>query len=585
MNTKFDYSKVKVSWTKYDIVHITDLMESKETFTQFYEGHGGIDEPILRAFIGVNNLSDPIPEFWESVFLWDRIDRLYFAVFLFAYSNSEKTKKLIEPSMISPLRGKLDVPSGDKEATNWRSLLVESGLAQATERRKSTVHFDGSRLLNSADIGATFKRALENLIQINAVEYTEDEFYPICFQNNFHRILGMTEEQFKEWLDGHVPQAQCVRSLSFDKFLCFDDRCELDFRSSQDKNSRISKEIYFLGENGDGKTVLLLALFSAFKYYTISAKRQITEISDLIQKVKETKIEGYDNLERKYTLNAAPEFTNFFAYGTHRGRYSTETDKSTYERYGYMTLFNNDMTLPDPSDWLAKQFVSPNGRPELSRDNLEKVLSSLLENKVQIKLNDDQQIVYYEKGYQLTLKELSEGYRSIIIFVCDLLIKLSQSCADGHDVFMEHGVVLIDEIDQHLHPRWQLTIVKKLRKLFPNIQFIMTTHSPVIVLGSSDDAIFFRVERQEGSTAVSEPYYRSSMNKMMLNTLITSSLFSLNTAAMSPEILDSDTSNDMISSQIHRAIREKVEKERKEGKWHYNEKDVQEMINSLMKDL
>ena len=41
----------------------------------------------------------------------------------------------------------------------------------------------------------------------------------------------------------------------------------------------------------------------------------------------------------------------------------------------------------------------------------------------------------------------------------------------------------------------------------------------------------------------------------------------------------------MISSQIHRAIREKVEKERKEGKWHYNEKDVQEMINSLMKEL
>lgn len=584
MKTQFDYSKVKVSWTKYDIVHITDLMESKETFIKFYEGHGGVNEPILRAFVGVKDISDPIPNFWDTVFLWDRIDRLYFAVFLFAYSNSEQTKKLIEPSMISPLRGKLVLPPKDKAATNWRSLLVESGLAQATERRKSEVYFDGSRLLNSAEIGATFKQALDNLIQINSSDYEADEFYPICFQNKFHAILGMTEEQFQDWLEGHVPEAQCVRSLAFDKFLCFDDRCELDFHSSQDKSSRISKEIYFLGENGDGKTVLLLALFSAFKYYTISAKRQITEISDLIQKVKETNIEGCDNLERKYTLNAAPEFTNFFAYGTHRGRYSTETDKSTYERYGFMTLFNNDMTLPDPSDWLAKQFLSQNSRPELSRKNLEKVLSLLLENKVQIKLND-QQIIYYEKGYPLTLKELSEGYRSIIIFVCDLLIKLSQSCAAGHDVFQEHGVVLIDEIDQHLHPRWQLTIVKKLRNLFPNIQFIMTTHSPVIVLGSSEDALFFRVERQEGSTTVSEPYFRSSMDKMMLNTLITSSLFNLDTAAMSPEILDSDTSNDMISSQIHKAIREKVEKERREGKWHYNENDVQTMINSLLSDL
>lgn len=584
MKTQFDYSKVKVSWTKYDIVHITDLMESKETFTQFYEGHGGIDIPILRAFVGVKDLSDPIPEFWDAVFTWDKLDRLYFAVFLFSYTSAPIVERMIIPSMLSPLRGELKVTKA-KESTNWRSLLVESGLAQATERRKSTVHFDGSRLLNYADIGATFKQALENFIQINSSDYETEEFYPICFQNNFHAILGMTEEQFQDWLEGRVPQAQCIRSLAFDKFLCFDDQCELDFHSSQDKNSKISKEIYLLGENGDGKTVLLLALFSAFKYHTISAKRQITEVSDLIQKVKGTNIEGYDNLERKYTLEAAPEFANFFAYGTHRGRYSTETDKSTFERYGFMTLFNNDMTLPDPSDWLAKQFLSNNGRPELSRENLEKVLSSLLENKVQIKLNAEQQIVYYEKGYQLTLKELSEGYRSVIIFVCDLLIKLSQSCAEGHDVFKEHGVVLIDEIDQHLHPRWQLTIVKKLRKLFPNIQFIMTTHSPVIILGSSDDAIFFRVERQEGNTTVSDPYYRSSMDRMMLNTLITSSLFNLDTAAMSPEKLDADTSDDMISSQIHKAIREKVDKERKEGKWHYNEDDVQEMINTLMRDL
>ena len=584
MKTQFNYSKVKVSWTKYDIVHITDLMESKETFAKFYEGHGGINIPILRAFVGVKDLSDPIPEFWDTVFQWEKTDRYYFAVFLFSYTSAYQAEDMIIPSMISPLCGEFEV-SGTKESTNWRSLLVESGLAQATDRRKPIVHFDGSRLLNSAEIGTTFKLALENFIRINSSDYEADEFYPICFQNNFHAILGMTEEQFQDWLEGHVPQAQCIRSLAFDKFLCFDDQCKLDFHSSQDKNSKISKEIYLLGENGDGKTVLLLALFSAFKYHTVSAKRQITEVSDLIQKVKETNIEGFDNLERRYTLEAAPEFANFFAYGTHRGRYSTETDKSTYERYGFMTLFNNDMTLPDPSDWLAKQFLSSNGRPELSKENLEKVLSSLLENKVQIKLNAEQQIVYYEKGYQLTLKELSEGYRSVIIFVCDLLIKLSQSCVEGHDVFKEHGVVLIDEIDQHLHPRWQLKIVQKLRKLFPNIQFIMTTHSPVIVLGSSDDAVFFRVERQEGSTTVSEPYYRSSMDKMMLNTLITSSLFNLDTAAMSPDRLDSDTSNDMISSQIHKAIQEKVEKERREGKWHYNENDVQTMINSLLSDL
>ena len=100
MKTQFDYSKVRVSWTKYDIVHITDLMESKETFTQFYEGYGGINIPILKAFIGVKELNDPIPDFWEKVFQWEKTDRYYFAVFLFSYTNS-----FVPGTMNSPRSG------------------------------------------------------------------------------------------------------------------------------------------------------------------------------------------------------------------------------------------------------------------------------------------------------------------------------------------------------------------------------------------------------------------------------------------------------------------------------------------------
>ena len=430
----------------------------------------------------------------------------------------------------------------------------------------------------------TFKSALENLIQINALNYDPSEFYEVCFRNDFHKILGMSEEQFKQWTEGQLPQSKWIQSLSFDHFLCFDNSCELDFHSSPNPHGSISKEVYFLGENGDGKTMLLLALFSAFMYRNVSAKQQLTEVAAFYKKISGSNVNGVDDMGRRYDLSAAPEFQNFFAYGTHRGRYSTETDKNSYEKYGFMTLFSNDMTLPDPSEWLAKQFMSQSTRKELSRENLEKVLTTLLENKVEIILEENK-IAYVEKGYHLTLSELSEGYRSIIIFVCDLLIKLSQTCPEDRRVFDEYGVVLIDEIDQHLHPRWQKTIVWKLRELFPNIQFVMTTHSPVIVMGSSDDAIFFRVERQEGNTTVSEPYYRSTMDKMMLNTLITSSLFNLDTAAMNPSSLDSDTSDDMISSQIHKAIRAKVDKDRTEGKWHYEEKDVKEMIDSLMQEL
>ena len=123
MKTKFDYSKVKVSWTKYDIVHITDLMESKDTFTQFYEGHGGIDKPILKAFIGVKDLSDAIPEFWESVFQWNRIDRLYFAVFLFSYTSAYQAENMIIPSKYL-LKLKKRFPKMQYNENKYKKILI-----------------------------------------------------------------------------------------------------------------------------------------------------------------------------------------------------------------------------------------------------------------------------------------------------------------------------------------------------------------------------------------------------------------------------------------------------------------------------
>ena len=66
---------------------------------------------------------------------------------------------------------------------------------------------------------------------------------------------------------------------------------------------------------------------------------------------------------------------------------------------------------------------------------------------------------------------------------------------------------MVDEIDLHLHPKWQRVIIGKLRKIFPNIQFVFTTHSPTIIQGASDDAVIFRVYRnkKDGKTRISDP--------------------------------------------------------------------------------
>lgn len=579
MKTQFDYSKVRVSWTKYDIVYIIDVVESREALDKF-RSIGGINDSILKAFLGVDSLSNPIPDFWDEVFKWPEAVRKCFAVFLFAFTNSTHAKQMIASSMISPMHGKFIV-DGSKQSTNWRSLLVQSGLASRTDRRNFEVPFDGRQLLNDITYGKVMRKALENLIQRYADNYDANEFYEICNANDFPSILGMDAELFCQWTGGLDVSPKFVRSLEFDKFLCFDTPCALDFCCKPESDSNVSKEIYFLGENGDGKTVLLYSLFAAFKSCHAPVR---TEVDEILKEVKGSEVIGVDNLNRKFTMETAPEFPNFFAYGTHRGRYSAEIDKPYYEKDGFMSLFSTDMTLPNPSHWLQNQFLTQSKHVEFSRDNLIKILSELLESRVDIKLNEENQIVYVEKGYELTLSKLSEGYRSILIFVCDLLIRLSKFCPEDQNVFDQFAVVLVDEIDQHLHPKWQLTIVRKLRKLFPNIQFIMTTHSPVMVMGSSEDAIFFRVTRTEGRTSVSDPYYRSTMDKFMMNTLITSSLFDLDSAAMNPHALDADTSSDLISSKIHKAVRKRIEEDKRSGKWNYTEAAIDSIISEVMKD-
>lgn len=577
MKTKFDFSKVKMSWTKYDVVHLVDLVSSYEIFKMYYNKKAKIDEPILRSFACVNSLNDPIPEFWDVVFSLSDQERKQFACFWTLFTGYEVASSFATSYMLAPLRGCFEVNKG-KLSTNLRSLFVESSVAPASSRRAELVEFDGSSLLNSTDAGRAFKMALTSFLEKNAKFYDHAEFYDVCKENNFHKVLGLSFEDFVDWLEGNQKEGTSIRTLDFDSFLCYNSSCHLDFGDS--------KEIYFVGENGDGKTVLLMALFMAFMGYVtkkdISKKDALSSIIDLESKMVDANLVGHDNHNKKYNLTSAPQFKNFFAYGTHRGRYSVETDKKTYERYGFMTLFDNDMTLHDPTDWIKNKLLSPYKHSELSFGELKKVIMELLEKKVDI-VCEGSEVYFMEKGYKLTMKELSEGYRSTIIFVCDLLSKLSDRCGENENVFEQPGVVMIDEICQHLHPRWQRTIVKKLRNLFPNIQFIMTTHSPVIVLGASNDAIFYRVIREQGNTSVSEPYYRSNMNDWMLNTLITSSLFGMDSAAMDgADPMGIDTNSSYVLSRIMKCVDAKLAEQKQNGRVFFTDEELDAIINPIL---
>lgn len=98
-------------------------------------------------------------------------------------------------------------------------------------------------------------------------------------------------------------------------------------------------------------------------------------------------------------------------------------------------------------------------------------------------VEEDQIMIKLEKEGLLPFNYLSDGYRNMVAMVADIAHRAARLNPQyGADAATQtSGIVLIDEIDLHLHPKWQRRVVQDLQKAFPKLQFIATTHSPFII--------------------------------------------------------------------------------------------------------
>ena len=107
------------------------------------------------------------------------------------------------------------------------------------------------------------------------------------------------------------------------------------------------------------------------------------------------------------------------------------------------------------------------------------------------------------KGKELSLEKLSSGNLLLVEHFVELISRLYGICAlNGRpikEITKIEGVLLIDEIENHLHPKWQKKIVSVIRNLFPNLQLILTTHSPFVVSSVKDAKIFVCESSDNGS--------------------------------------------------------------------------------------
>jgi energy-coupling factor transporter ATP-binding protein EcfA2 len=155
------------------------------------------------------------------------------------------------------------------------------------------------------------------------------------------------------------------------------------------------------------------------------------------------------------------------------------------------SLFDETMPLTDAIDWLIEQHLLRfEGRPGAERllDVMMTLLGDgLLPDGFHVLRVDSEGLWVTHGDIEFPLREMSDGYRAVTALVVDIVRQMSIAFGDliiadlnGTPVLPLPGVILIDEIDAHLHVNWQKTIGTWLKTHFPAIQFIVTTHSPYI---------------------------------------------------------------------------------------------------------
>lgn len=133
-----------------------------------------------------------------------------------------------------------------------------------------------------------------------------------------------------------------------------------------------------------------------------------------------------------------------------------------------------------------------------------------------------------ERVVSRTFSDLSSGYKNLIAMVTHMMIQLYIQQPEVKDPAELVGIVIIDEIELHAHPKMQIEIIQKLSKIFPRIQFIVSTHSPIPLLGAPSNSVILNVKRSDnGMQTVERIDGKVMFNRILPNAILNSPIFGL----------------------------------------------------------
>lgn len=188
------------------------------------------------------------------------------------------------------------------------------------------------------------------------------------------------------------------------------------------------------------------------------------------------------------------------------------------------TLFQPDATLNSLEQWAMDLDYQTSGAGiELINSALKDLLPEIDFYKID-KVN--RQLLFKTPDGILPLSALSDGYQNVIAWCGDLLFRITSTFKDHKNPFEARGLLLIDEIDLHLHPLWKRKLVDFLTVKLPNFQIIATTHSAITVHQAGEGELFM-LRRKEPNSAPTLTHFEGAPRDLKLNQLLISPIFGL----------------------------------------------------------
>lgn len=338
--------------------------------------------------------------------------------------------------------------------------------------------------------------------------------------------------------------------------------------------------IFITGENGYGKTTILQAL--ALGLYKDSALDEYLDTDTRIA------AEVWEENRKTFYLKSRPDFIGGIlpvaGYGPSRLNIQSEASENDdfKSRNPVLGLFQNETLLKN----INYELFATKHADRAAFSDLEKIIRTVTSGRIDTVEVDRRDVLFYESLPNgdllepLPLSQLAAGFRSVINIVFDIYLRLRSYHGEEMNFTDFYGIVLIDEIENHLHPILQRELPITLSEVFPKIQFIVTTHSPIPLLAADKKSVILTIHRNRKDGVTIERLDESiNFPTLLPNAILTSPIFGFTNIL--PQ--NKDSSEFIRSEDTYQEVL-KNDKQKSLIDSHLSDETTKEILKLLKKD-